>query len=120
MNPRRGLRCSFCLRPEEEVAQVVAGPGSYICDACAALCVQIMAGPREQPTAEPEVPSWASMTDEALLERLPLVAVAARQVADALDGWVAECRRRGASWARIGSALQMSRQGAWERFEKVR
>ena len=115
-----GLRCSFCLRKDEEVAQVVAGPGSYICDACVALCVQIMAGPRRPPSAEPEVPSWSGMTDEALLERLPLVAVAVRQVEDALEGWVAECRRRGASWARIGGALQMSRQAAWERFENAR
>ncbi|GAA1853579.1 ClpX C4-type zinc finger protein [Microlunatus capsulatus] len=102
------------------MAQVVAGPGSCICDECVALCVQIMAGPRRPPAAEPEVPRWSTMTDEALLDRLPLVAAAARQVEDALAGWVAECRRRGASWARVGTALQMSRQAAWERFERTR
>jgi hypothetical protein len=34
----------------------------------------------------------------------------------ALEQWVTEARRREASWARIGAALGMTRQAAWERF----
>ena len=111
------LICSFCLQDERDVQQIVAGPGSYICDGCVGLCVAILAAP---PAAgrgdEPELPSWATMTDAALLERLPRVAAAADQVEAALDLWVAEARRRGTSWARVGQALGMTRQAAWGRF----
>src|SRR3954452_24343865 len=111
-------RCSFCLKPEVEVAKIVAGPGSFICNECVDLCVQILAGP-SQPAGgrtEPDVPSWSAMPDEALLGRLPLIAESADQVEAALEEWVAEARRREASWARIGAALGMTRQAAWERF----
>ena len=111
------LLCSFCLKDESDVRQVIAGPGSYICDECVELCVAILAAPpAEQRGAEPELPSWATMTDAALLERLPRVAAAADQVEAALDLWVGEARRRGASWARVGQALGMTRQAAWGRF----
>ncbi|MFF5262568.1 hypothetical protein ACFY4C_26835 [Actinomadura viridis] len=30
--------------------------------------------------------------------------------------WVRELRRRGVTWARIGQALGITRQSAWERF----
>ena len=117
MNSRESLICSFCLKNEEAVEKVIAGPGSYICNECVALCVEILAAPSAaHPAAEPDLPSWATMPDAALLERLPLVAAAADQVEAALDLWVAEARRRGAPWARIGSSLGMTRQAAWERF----
>ena len=118
---RTTLRCSFCLRPEDEVAKIVAGPGSYICDACVQLCVEILAAPeRPREPAEPDLPAWTTMTDEAMLDRLPVIAAVAGQVEDALERWVVEVRRRGASWARIGAALGMSRQAAWERFVEAR
>lgn len=111
------LVCSFCLRDEQDVQKVIAGPGSYICDQCVELCVAILAAPPAPDRGpEPDLPSWATMTDAALLERLPRVAAAADQVEAALDLWVAEARRRGASWARVGQALGMTRQAAWGRF----
>ena len=36
----------------------------------------------------------------------------------AISGLVAEARTQGASWAAIGDALGMTKQGAWERFGK--
>jgi len=36
------LACSFCGKSAAEVAKLVAGPKVYICDACAAMAVQIM------------------------------------------------------------------------------
>jgi hypothetical protein len=33
-----------------------------------------------------------------------------------LTGWVRRARALGATWARIGEALGMTRQSAWERF----
>lgn len=34
----KGPRCTFCKRPSNEVEALVAGPGIYICDECAAFC----------------------------------------------------------------------------------
>jgi hypothetical protein len=44
---RRTMRCSFCGRPDSEVAKLVAGPWRlagrvFICDRCAAQTIQIM------------------------------------------------------------------------------
>ena len=117
MTSTDALICSFCLNNEQDVQKIIAGPGSYICNECVSLCVEILASTAEpQSTAEPELPSWATMPDAALLERLPLVAAAANQVEAALERWVAEARRRGTPWARIGNALGVTRQAAWERF----
>jgi ATP-dependent protease Clp ATPase subunit len=114
------LRCSFCLKAENEVARIIAGPGSYVCDECVALCVRILAAESPPPVAdEPDLPSWASMTDEQVLERLPKLAKVRDQVETALAGWVGEARRRRLSWSRIGAALAMSRQSAWERFARA-
>jgi ATP-dependent protease Clp ATPase subunit len=111
------LRCSFCLKAEAEVAKIIAGPGSYVCDECVALCVQILeAGQPPSAGDEPDLPSWASMADEQVLERLPKLAEVRDQVETALASWVGEARRRKLPWSRIGAALAMTRQAAWERF----
>jgi ATP-dependent Clp protease ATP-binding subunit ClpX len=39
---KRNLACSFCRRPEAEVAKLVAGPNVYICDRCAKEAIRIM------------------------------------------------------------------------------
>jgi len=36
------LRCSFCGRPEDEVARLVAGASAYICDSCVIKCVAVL------------------------------------------------------------------------------
>lgn len=58
------------------------------------------------------------MDDKQLLDHLPEVAAVAGQVETALQTWVSLSRERGISWARIGTALGMTRQSAWERFRK--
>src|SRR5437879_6846212 len=35
-NARRNLRCTFCGRPNDEVAKLIAGPNVFICDSCVA------------------------------------------------------------------------------------
>jgi hypothetical protein len=116
---RSAVRCSFCLRQAPEVGKMIAGPGIYICDQCVGACVDILEqAPPSPAVAEPQLPSWHSMTDEEVLDRLPRIAAVASQVEGALQRWVAEARRRGASWAGIGAALDMSRQSAWERFSR--
>jgi len=94
---------------------MVAGPGVYICNECVDLCLAIFAAP---PSAEEpaEIPYWQAMTDGQMLAHLPRVASVATQVEDNLRVWVQRLRERGVSWARIGEALGMARQSAWERF----
>lgn len=58
----------------------------------------------------------ARKANEEILEFLPRVAAVGAQVEDNLRVWVTRARDRGATWARIGAALGMTRQSAWERF----
>ena len=39
---RRSLRCSFCGKPQSLVNRLIAGNGSYICDDCIRLCMNII------------------------------------------------------------------------------
>jgi hypothetical protein len=106
--------CSFCLKPNTEVRRLVAGPGVFICDGCVGLCAQLIDGP-SSPT--PHLAAWdhAISVDE-VLANLPRIAAAGAQVEQHLAGWVHKARALGATWARIGEALGMTRQSAWERF----
>ena len=46
--PKKGsgtgmIRCSFCNKPESQVARLLSGPnGVYICDQCIDLCATIL------------------------------------------------------------------------------
>lgn len=112
--PATSIVCSFCLKAASEVAKMVAGPGVFICDECVALCTQIIqSGPAEKPART----GWEKQaTDESLLDTLPKIASAGSKVERQLALWVGEARSRGITWSRIGAALGMSRQSAWERF----
>jgi hypothetical protein len=106
--------CSFCLKPNTEVRRLVAGPGVYICDGCVALCAQLIDGP---PSPTPQLKAWEhEVTVDEALANLPRVAAAGAQVEEHLAGWVQRARALGATWARIGEALGVTRQSAWERF----
>jgi ATP-dependent Clp protease ATP-binding subunit ClpX len=113
---RAGLACSFCMKPPSDVARMVAGPGVYICNECVDLCGQIISSqPQGRRDSDPE--AWHTrLTDDELLAHLPKVAAASTQVELQLTGWVREARSRGITWTRIGEALGMTRQSAWERF----
>lgn len=106
--------CSFCGKPNTEVAALVAGPGVYICDECVSLCQQVIA---DRPATVPRLMPWQQATDlEAVLENLPRIARAAGLVEETLTGWVRRARELGGTWARIGEALSVTRQSAWARF----
>lgn len=121
--------CSFCLKPNTQVAKLVAGHGVYICNECVALCGEIIqaelaagppsAGPPPAGPAggQPRVAPWEQeMSLEEILAALPRVAAAGQQAQEYLTHWVRKARSLGATWARIGAALDMTRQSAWERF----
>ncbi len=110
------IACSFCRKPPDAVAKMVAGPGVFICNECVDLCTELIAMPSEQPARE-QVASWEQkMSDDDLLQHLPRVAAAAEQVEQQLTAWVRQARGRGITWTRIGESLGMTRQSAWERF----
>lgn len=48
MTTRTLLACSFCSKNEKQVAQLVAGPGVYICDGCVDLAHQVIQEARAQ------------------------------------------------------------------------
>jgi hypothetical protein len=112
-------QCSFCLKEEQEIEQLVAGPGVFICNECVALCGQIFAS-GETGKDGASLPYWESMDDDRLLAQLPRIAAVAIQIDDHLHLWVQRARDRGASWSRVGEALGISRQSAWERFSQER
>ena len=110
------LACSFCLKPRSAVTTVILGPGACICNECVDLCVEIIAGkPKMQ--VKPGAPRLElQLSDEDLLLHLPKVAAASSQVERHLTSCVRQARTRGITWTRIGEALGMTRQSAWERF----
>jgi hypothetical protein len=109
------LRCSFCGKPHTEVGKLVAGPGVNICDECIALAEAIVEEHRDKPI-EVRLPVWGSLTDDQMLDHIPRIDAVADQVEADLRSWVQELRRREVTWARIGGALGVTRQSAWERF----
>ena len=109
------LRCSFCGKPHTEVARLVGGPGVHICNECVGLAESIIEEYSDKP-AKARLPVWDSLTDEEMLDHVPRIAAVAEQVETNLRSWVLELRRRGVTWARIGGALGITRQSAWERF----
>ena len=112
------VRCSFCAKPSSEVEKVIAGPGVYICNQCVGLCNDILGAERRK-SAEPaaDLAAWdESMTDEQILDLLPRIAAVGAQTEASLQRLVTILRERRVTWARIGTALRITRQSAWERF----
>ncbi|GAA3444912.1 ClpX C4-type zinc finger protein [Planomonospora venezuelensis] len=109
------VHCSFCAKTDAEVNKLIAGPGVHICDGCVQLCNDILGQEAASPAA-PAIPWPDTMTDEQMLDHLPRVAAVSAQVDADLQTWVGRLRARGVTWARIGAALGMTRQSAWERF----
>lgn len=105
------LYCTFCRRDSETVQKLIAGPGIYICDACVAECSRILDG-----APAVSFPGWAALSDDDLLASLRPAAAAVDGVEQSVRDQVAVLRERGVTWARIGEALGVSRQAAWERY----
>jgi hypothetical protein len=112
------VRCSFCAKPSSEVEKVIAGPGVYICNECVGLCSDILRTEQQKPSKPgTQLPAWEeAMTDEQILDLLPRIAAVGAQTEANLQRLVTILRGRKVTWARIGAALQITRQSAWERF----
>ena len=103
--------CSFCTKDKDSVAKLIAGPGVYICDECVGLCGLIIAQ-----ELTPEFGSWNDHPDDEMLASLARIQAAVAQADAAVHDHVTVLRDRGISWTRIGEALGVSKQAAWERF----
>lgn len=105
------LCCSFCGKDKDSVTKLVAGPGVYICNECVGLCNLIIA-------EEPASPfgAWNERPDDELLAGLAKVQAVVAQADAAVHDYVDVLRGRSISWTRIGAALGVSKQAAWERF----
>ena len=105
------LQCSFCGKTQEQVAQLIAGPGPAICDECVHLCNEVLAGRRPE-----GIRSFDDQSDEELIATMVRIS-SLRQHVDRAVGRVARLlRTRGVTWTAIGGALGITRQSAWERF----
>ena len=109
------LHCSFCLKSQHEVAKLIAGPGNlFICDECVALCDEYVAG--RTPKIDRDRFKIETIATETLLARLKPIELTLQGMGNQLQAVVEALRGREVSWARIGEALGISRQSAWERF----
>lgn len=107
-------------------------PGVFICDECVELCTQVIAdeaqrtgaradgGGSRDAAAPPALRSWEGLSDDELLGEMVRAHAAHLNVDRAVRRHVAVLRGRGVSWTRIGEALGMTRQSAWERFSGER
>lgn len=111
------IMCSYCLRARAETGRLVASPLAAICRSCAQNALDLFASSTSSDDPESVRAPWEQLDDRMLLDRLPQVAAAGSQVERHLRTWVLAARERGLSWARIGEALGMTRQSAWERFK---
>lgn len=104
------LRCSFCSQTEKQVSRLLGGPKVHICDECVGACNRIL-------EATPiEFKGWDNMTEQELLGGLKVADTTVDATRLVLQSHVDSLRRRGVSWQKIGDALGVSRQAAWERF----
>jgi ATP-dependent Clp protease ATP-binding subunit ClpX len=123
------LRCSFCGKSQLEVAKLIAGSAVYICNECVGLCDDILAEELKHTTTRtdtaengtdggelPAFKDWDGVSDDELLAEMVRIHGSHDNVDRAVSGLIHALRARGMSWARIGEALGMTRQSAWERF----
>jgi len=82
--PESLLHCSFCGKPQTDVAKLIAGPGVYICNHCIDLCNEII-------------------TDE-VEPRTDLDAL--RKASARVDAMVQSLKEDGVPWSEIAAALR--------------
>ena len=73
---QKGLKCSFCGKPQHKVRKLIAGPGVYICDECIGVCTSIL--------DEELYPSSSVQNEMDKPEQLPTP----RELKDVLDEYV--------------------------------
>jgi hypothetical protein len=110
--------CSFCGKPNNQVAKMVAGPGVFICDECVELSRTIIADDASTTREEAMTRTkYFNRPAAEILEMLPALSHSAARVEADLAAWVGRLREQGTDWPRIARALQISAEAARQRFE---
>jgi ATP-dependent Clp protease ATP-binding subunit ClpX len=106
--------CSFCMKSEGDVAQIVAGPANvFICNECIAMCNVYMAG--RIPDRSQYVPPERQPSERLITQLAPVDETYRAKYTQLL--WLVETlRARSVGWEAIGEALGVSGQAASERF----
>ena len=108
---KRKLRCSFCKKAETQVSRLIGGAaGGYICEDCVGVCNKNL------DAAPSPFKSWNDLTEEQLLASIKASEASVAALHSLIRAQVAALRKREVSWTKIGKALGVSRQAAWERF----
>jgi ATP-dependent Clp protease ATP-binding subunit ClpX len=106
--------CSFCMKSQDEVAQIVAGPANvFICDECVGLCGAYIAG--RTPDRSHYVPPERRPSEQLIAQLMP-VDETLRAKHTQLRWLVDTLRARSVGWAAIGAALGVSGEAASQRF----
>jgi ATP-dependent Clp protease ATP-binding subunit ClpX len=115
-NAAKPVHCSFCLKSQDEVKALIAGPGLiFICDECVGICNGFITG------NAPDLKGFPTVYEQPTAKLLAMLGPTEETVqgkANYLNLLVEVLRSREVSWAKIGEALGTSRQSAWERFQK--
>ena len=69
-NNDKEIYCSFCGKPQDMVARLIAGNGAYICDRCVELCMNIIEQSGEIRVDRETYPSAPQLSDEDFAELL--------------------------------------------------
>lgn len=105
------LFCNFCRKTSKEVPSLISGPGIHICGNCVKTCNTILSGLPSEGFG-----GWDQLTEDALLSNLQRSLDAFEGARAVLQQQIDTLRNREVSWQKIGDALGVSRQAAWERF----
>jgi hypothetical protein len=108
--------CSFCGKPNNQVAKMVAGPGVFICNECVELSATIIAETVPM-TREESVRQYLNRPAEEILSTLPGLARSAARIEADLTRWVGRLKEQGVDWLTIAGALEMSVDAARQRFD---
>lgn len=123
------LQCAFCGKRQDQVTTLIVGPGINICNECVELSSDVLKGGSEatrRASAETPRRGWAygrvdpdglaKFPTNEILGELRRAASVIRPVEEHITETVKLLRERQVTWAKIGEALGMTRQGAWGRF----
>jgi len=105
------IHCSFCGKSQKDVKKLIAGPGSYICDECVALCAEIISEDADseiKPSEEQLAAAWSAM--------LKTRAKAAQTAEVELSKLARQARAKGLDWTSIASSLDISTEEAESRY----
>lgn len=58
--------CSFCGKTQDQVMQLIAGPGIFICDECVEVCHELIYGPQEEKGLKPKGKKQAAKPEKPL------------------------------------------------------